>query len=95
MERIRTTGRHEHFVQGHLPSWVKLPCSAALPFGAFEACCSHPSNAAIAAAVEEITQQATPSVEQLLGVQSKLLTLQAPADLQQQLEAAMHASGQV
>ena len=77
-----------------MPAWVKLPCSAALPFGAFEAVLDHQKNAVAAAAVKEMKLLAAPSDEQLADLRSVLRSLEAPAEVQQQISAAFQESGQ-
>ena len=80
---------------GRLPEWVKLPCSAALPFGAFEAVLGYSPNSAVASAIQELAEKQTSSIQELTEVQSQIKLLQAPQDLQQQVKAAFQKSGTV
>lgn len=80
-------------MQGHLPPWVKLPCSAALPFGAFEAVLQQPENAATAAAVQNLDDVQQPSPDQLEQLRTAVQDLQANAHLQDELKAAFQQSG--
>lgn len=80
-------------IQGQLPVWVNLPCSAALPFGAFEAVLQQPQNAAIAAAVQKLDAEQPPSPDQLQAVRAALQALQPDAQLQNQVKAAFQQSG--
>ncbi len=80
-------------MQGRLPAWVKLPCSAALPFGSFEAALQHPQNNPAAAAVHEMTNHADPSDGHLADLRSVIQGMQAPAEIQEQLRAAFQESG--
>lgn len=80
-------------LQGRLPPWVKLPCSAALPFGAFEAVLQQPENAAAAAAVQQLGDEQQPLLQQLDQVRTALQDLQANAQLQDELTAAFQQSG--
>ena len=81
-------------MQGQLPAWVNLPCSAALPFGAFEAVLGHHQNTAAASAVQGVSHLAVPSEEQLAHVRSEVTRLDAPAELQQQVTKALQQSGE-
>ena len=72
---------------------MHLPCSAALPFGAFEAVLQQPENAVAAAAVQKLADAQQPSPGQLKQVRDALLELQASAGLQHELEAAFQQSG--
>lgn len=73
---------------------MKLPCSAALPFGAFEAVLLQPENATAATAVEGVSQQQQPAQQQLEGVRAAIQDLQAPPQLQDQIKAAFEQSGE-
>ena len=73
---------------------MHLPCSAALPFGAFEAVLQQPQNAAAAAAVQKLTDVQQPSPDQLKQLRDAVLDLQADARLQDELKAAFQQSGQ-
>jgi len=81
-------------IQGQLPAWVNLPCSAALPFGAFEAVLGHQQNAAAALAVQGLSHLAIPSNEQLANLRSEVMTLEAPAEVRQQVTKALQQSGE-
>ncbi|KAL3148765.1 COP9 signalosome complex subunit 8 [Trebouxia sp. C0009 RCD-2024] len=80
-------------LRGQLPVWVNLPCSAALPFGAFEAVLQQPQNADPAAAVQKLDGQQRPSPDQLQAVKAALQALQPDAQLQDQVKAAFQQSG--
>ena len=80
-------------LQGQLPPWVKLPCSAALPFGAFEAVLQQPENAASAAAVHKLHGVQQPSSDQLEQLRVAVQDLQASAHLQDEVKAAFQQSG--
>jgi len=84
----------DSLIQGQLPAWVNLPCSAALPFGAFEAVLSHHQNTAAASAVQGVSHLAIVSDEQLTNVRSEVMRLEAPAEVQQQVTKALHQSGE-
>ena len=81
-------------LQGRLPDWVKLPSSAAMPFGCFEAVLSDPKNAALAEQVQRLEDQKN-SVEQELAQlrQSIKSQLQCPTELRQQLQEACTQAG--
>ena len=72
---------------------MKLPCSAALPFGAFEAVLQQPENAASAAAVQKLHGVQQPSPDQLEQLRSAVQDLQASAHLQDEVKAAFQQSG--
>ena len=72
---------------------MKLPCSAALPFGAFEAVLQQPENAATAAAVQKLVDVQQPSPDQLEQLRSAVQDLQANAHLQDEVKAALQQSG--
>ena len=80
-------------IQGQLPPWVNLPCSAALPFGAFEVVLQQPQNASAAAAVQELDAEQHPSPDQLQAVRAALQDLQPNAQLQDEVKAAFQQSG--
>lgn len=81
-------------IQGQLPAWLNLPCSAALPFGAFEAVLGHQQNAAAASAMQGVSHLAVPSNEQLANLRSEVMKLEAPAEVQQQVAKALQQSGE-
>ena len=80
-------------MQGKLPAWLKLPCSAALPFGAFEAVLGHHANAHAASAVQDLSHVSNPTDEQLADLRCLLLGLEAPPEVQQQVSNALEDSG--
>jgi hypothetical protein len=47
-----------------LPDWIIVPRSVALPFGTFEAVLTDPSNAAVAAELQQIQQQLAAAAKQ-------------------------------
>ncbi|KAL3148775.1 COP9 signalosome complex subunit 8 [Trebouxia sp. C0009 RCD-2024] len=79
-------------LRGQLPVWVNLPCSAALPFGAFEAVLQQPRNAEVAAALQKLDAEQHPSPDQLQAVKAALQALQPDAQLQDQVKAAFQQS---
>ena len=81
-------------MQGQLPAWLNLPCSAALPFGAFEAVLGHHNNAAAALAMHKVGHLAVLSNEQLANIRSEVMRLEAPAEVRQQVTKALQQSGE-
>jgi len=84
--------------QGRLPAWVRLPASAALPFGAFEAVLAHESNAGAAAEFERAAglgagAAAAADPAALAAARAAVRRLRAPPALRRELLAALAAEG--
>ncbi|KAK9863129.1 hypothetical protein WJX84_006375, partial [Apatococcus fuscideae] len=84
-------------LKGHLPDWIHLPASAALPFGTFEAALGDSRNAEAAAEIHRLQQQlqgnGTVLSDSLGAVRAAVLRLVAPAELLPQLEQALQDAG--
>lgn len=80
-------------VQGCLPSWVNLPSSAALPFGAFEAVLQHEQNAAVAQLLHDLCKDVSPSEQLLLEARQAVQSLESPPEVQEQLRESLQTSG--
>ena len=85
------------WVEGRLPPWIRLPPSAALPFGAFEAALAHEGNADVSAdfvraagfgaGADELDADAR------RAVRAAVLRLRAPPALRSELLSALAAEG--
>lgn len=85
------------FEQGRLPPWIRLPPSAALPFGASEAALAHEGNADVSADFVRAAGFGAGAGE--LGadergaVRAAVLRLRAPPALRSELLSALAAEG--
>ena len=84
-------------LQGRLPPWIRLPPSAALPFGAFEAALAHEGNADVSADfVRAAGFGAGPGeldADARRAVRAAVLRLRAPPALRSDLLSALAAEG--
>eukprot|EP00897_Mesotaenium_endlicherianum_P000721 jgi/Mesen1/1064/ME000123S00237 len=81
-------------LRGKLPGWVKLPTSAALPFGSFEQVCSEAINKDVAAEIQRLNKEVTAGdFDKLPEVRKAVLGLKAPPKLVEELTAVMKSSG--
>lgn len=81
-------------LQGCLPAWVRLPSSAALPFGAFESVLNSKQNASVAQVLQALVGEAAPSEQQLVKARQAMQQLIAPPEMQQQVTEALQQSGE-
>jgi alpha-glucan, water dikinase len=88
-------GKSLHLAQlkAQLPDWIRQPASVALPFGVFEKVLSLDANQNVAVRCRELLQQAqSGKSEALATLRDSVLTLTAPADLQESLRETMKSS---
>lgn len=78
----------------HLPEWIGIPCSVALPFSTFDAVIQAQSNHRVAERFRELLSQVEKAPEQTLGeIRECVLKLEVPADLQSDLRRVMQTEG--
>lgn len=84
-------------VREKLPSWIKMPRSAALPFGVFERVLSEDANKAIASEYDGLLKRLgagpSESVEPLARLREILLGLAPPQELPRALKKTMSEAG--
>jgi len=77
-----------------LPDWIRVPESAAIPFGVFEEVLGLPVNRAIAARCTELLGSIGDNPEKTLSeLRNRLLDLEAPAELVSSLRIVMEDAG--
>ena len=85
---------HQARLQGRLPEWIRLPGSAALPFGVFEKVLGWEQNRQIAKRYAELARQtAGGKTEPLAALRETVLGLSAPEELKIDLREALTAAG--
>jgi len=85
---------HQAKLRDRLPHWIRLPASAALPFGVFEKVLSLKPNEEVAKRYAELVRQTTSgSTEPLLALRETVLSLTAPEELKGALREAMAVAG--
>ena len=84
-------------MQGRLPPWIRLPPSAALPFGAFEAALAHEGNADVSADFVRAAGFGAGAgeldAETRRDVRAAVLRLRPPPVLRSELLSALAAEG--
>ncbi|HEV2394241.1 MAG TPA: PEP/pyruvate-binding domain-containing protein [Verrucomicrobiae bacterium] len=81
-------------LRGRLPEWIRLPASAALPFGVFEKVLGLKQNAEAAKRYAELVgQTASGGTEPLAALRETVLSLAAPEELKEALREAMKQAG--
>jgi alpha-glucan,water dikinase len=81
-------------LRSRLPEWIRLPASAALPFGVFEKVLGHELNREVAKRyAEQVKQTANSGTEPLAEVRKTVMALTAPEELKTALREAMRAAG--
>jgi alpha-glucan, water dikinase len=85
---------HQARLHGRLPEWIRLPASAALPFGVFEKVLGLELNRDIARRYTELAGKSTSDgTEALAALRETVLALAAPDEVKSALREAMTASG--
>ena len=85
---------HQARLRGRLPDGVRLPASAALPFGVFEKVLSLPLNKEVAQHYTELLgRTANAGPEPLAALRETVLALAAPDELKNALREAMTGAG--
>ena len=85
---------HQARLRGRLPDWIRLPASAALPFGVFEKVLSLDLNTEVAKRYAGLVRETTNGgTEPLAELRAAVLCLAAPAELKAALREAMKAAG--
>ncbi len=85
---------HQACLGGRLPDWIRLPASAALPFGVFEKVLGHEVNRDVAKRYSEQVQQlGDGGTQSLSALRQTVMALSAPEELQRALGQAMTAAG--
>jgi alpha-glucan, water dikinase len=85
---------HQAQLRGRLPDWIRLPASAALPFGVPEKVLSLEPNREVAKRCAELVRQTTSgSTEPLAALREAVLSLAAPEELKGALREAMTVAG--
>ena len=86
-------------MQGRLPPWIRLPPSAALPYGAFEAALAHEGNADISADFVRAAGFGAGAGEldadARRAVRAAVLRLRPPPALRSELLSALATAGDV
>jgi len=78
----------------HLPEWIHLPASVALPFGVFEQVLKFGANRETAGIYSQfVTQAENDGAETLASLRRTVLDLVAPEELQSALHDALSATG--
>ena len=83
---------HQARLRGRLPDWIRLPASAALPFGVFEKVLGLNQDAARRYA-ELVSRTADGRTEPLAALRETVLALAAPEEMKTALRAAMVRAG--
>ncbi|HWW00827.1 MAG TPA: PEP/pyruvate-binding domain-containing protein [Candidatus Acidoferrum sp.] len=85
---------HQAELRGRLPEWIRLPASAALPFGVFEKVLGLGLNQDVAKRYAELVRQtANGGTEPLAALRETVLGLAVPEELKAALREAMIAAG--
>lgn len=93
-EMVGAKSRNISYLKGKVPSWVGIPTSVALPFGAFEKVLSDDLNKAVAEELQTLKNKlADGDVSMLAEIRQTVLKLTAPPQLVQELKAKMQGSG--
>jgi alpha-glucan,water dikinase len=85
---------HQAWLRGRLPDWIRLPASAALPFGVFEKVLDHEANRDVARRYRQMTQQlGHGGTDSLPALRQTVMELSSPEELKGALRQAMAAAG--
>ncbi|TXG52640.1 hypothetical protein EZV62_021809 [Acer yangbiense] len=82
------------FLRGRVPSWIKIPMSVAIPFGAFETVISEAVNKDIANKIShsyKLVQSG--DLSKLQAIKEAVLQISAPSSLTYELKSKMRSSG--
>ncbi|KAK3231095.1 hypothetical protein Dsin_002976 [Dipteronia sinensis] len=82
------------FLRGSVPSWIKIPMSVAIPFGAFETVKSEAANKDIANKIShsyKLVQSG--DLSRLQAIKEAVLQMSAPSSLTYELKSKMRSSG--
>ncbi|KAK2659965.1 hypothetical protein Ddye_006498 [Dipteronia dyeriana] len=82
------------FLRGRVPSWIKIPMSVAIPFGAFETVISEAVNKDIANKIShsyKLVQSG--DLSKLQAIKEAVLQMSAPSSLTYELKSKMRSSG--
>eukprot|EP00850_Spirogloea_muscicola_P002179 SM000008S22268 [mRNA] locus=s8:686800:696461:- [translate_table: standard] len=92
-ELVGAKSRNIAGLRGQLPSWVKLPTSAALPFGTFEKVLAEPFNKEVKAEVEALVNEVEAGdFHKLPVIRKAVLKLQPTPSLVEELKSVMKSS---
>ncbi|KAH7567630.1 hypothetical protein JRO89_XS07G0108200 [Xanthoceras sorbifolium] len=82
------------FLRGRVPSWIKIPMSVAIPFGAFETVISESVNKDIANKISHFYKLLqSGDLSQLQAIKEAVLQMSAPSSLTFELKSKMRSSG--
>ncbi|GLT86487.1 hypothetical protein SLE2022_046260 [Rubroshorea leprosula] len=93
-EMVGSKSRNISYLKGKVPSWIGIPTSVALPFGAFEKVLSDKLNKAVAEELQSLKKKlADGDFGVLAEIRQTVLRLAAPPQLVQELKTKMQSSG--
>ncbi|KAL6297180.1 hypothetical protein ACE6H2_005322 [Prunus campanulata] len=82
------------FLRGKVPTWIKIPMSVAIPFGAFEKVLSEDFNKDIAYKISSFYKCVKGGdLSKLQSIQETVLRMNAPISLTHELKSKMRSSG--
>ncbi|XP_008219224.1 PREDICTED: alpha-glucan water dikinase 2 isoform X1 [Prunus mume] len=82
------------FLRGKVPTWIKIPMSVAIPFGAFEKVLSEDFNKDIAYKISSFYKCVKGGdLSKLQSIQETILRMNAPISLTHELKSKMRSSG--
>ncbi|KAK1554436.1 hypothetical protein Q3G72_012125 [Acer saccharum] len=93
-EMVGAKSCHIKFLRGRVPSWIKIPMSVAIPFGAFETVISEAVNKDIANKIShsyKLVQSG--DLSKLQAIKEAVLQISAPSSLTYELKSKMRSSG--
>ncbi|KAK7858548.1 alpha-glucan water dikinase 2, partial [Quercus suber] len=92
-EMVGAKSCNTKFLRGRVPSWIKIPMSVALPFGAFETVLSEDVNKDIANKIAQFMKFVNHSdLSKLQAVRESVLQMNAPLSLTYELKSKMRSS---
>ncbi|XP_021743087.1 alpha-glucan water dikinase, chloroplastic-like [Chenopodium quinoa] len=93
-ELVGAKSRNISYLKGRVPSWVGIPTSVALPFGAFEEVLSYGPNKEVNDKLKILKKDLVDGdVEALAKIRSTVLGLVEPPQLVEELKSKMKSSG--
>ncbi|GLT36600.1 hypothetical protein SLA2020_109680 [Shorea laevis] len=93
-EMVGSKSRNISYLKGKVPSWIGIPTSVALPFGAFEKVLSDKLNKVVAEELQSLKKKlADGDFGVLAEIRQTVLRLAAPPQLVQEVKTKMQSSG--
>ncbi|CAM8982027.1 unnamed protein product [Rhodiola kirilowii] len=93
-EMVGAKSRNISYLKGKVPTWVGIPTSVALPFGAFEETLATTSNQAVADKLQTLKEKlGHGEFSALVEIRKTVLQLSAPPQLIEELKNKMTTSG--